>query len=184
MSDSQGRSDRIRALGEGILRSPMRLRVVIGGLMFGSWFLAVYQPAVDQIERAKRRLDTETKRSMLADEIAGLREQTERFMKRVPPKADQNEVVQHLLEGIRSRPVKLVNLEPKGTVELGPFKLLQVGVSLEGDYAGLEQLLRWIETEPRMFRVEQIRMEPEREKATADGGAQYTLELLVLSVLG
>ena len=124
--------------------------------LLGAWYVALYQPAIARITTMTRRLGAERRRLELAVQIEDLRLLTRRFQERLPRSPDQNEVVQYLVGGIRQRPIKLVSLVPKDTSELGPYKRVQVVVSVEGSYASLEALVRRIETDPHLFRIEQI----------------------------
>ena len=108
---------------------------------------------------------------------------TEQFQARLPHTADQNEVVQYLVGGIHHT-IKLVTLEPKATTELGPYKLIQIFVSVEGSYASLEALVRWIETDTHLFRIELIEIEPARESSSPGQANVYSLALSVLGVVG
>jgi hypothetical protein len=177
-------SSRLKKSLEGILRSPLRLRVAVGVLLVGTWYFASYQPLVEQIATRSRRLANERKRLDLAVEIERLRHLTRQFQARLPRTADQNEVVQYLVGGIRQRPIKLLTLEPKTTTELGPYRLIQVFVCVEGSYASLEALVRWIETDPHLFRIELIEIEPSKEQSGHGQSRAYSLALNVLGVVG
>src|SRR5262245_44707793 len=137
MSGAARANTRLQRTLEGVLRSPLRLRAVVGATLLGGWYLALFQPTVAQLAATTRRLGTERQRLELALQIEDLRLLTRRFQERLPATPDQNEVIQYLVGGIRQRPIKLVALVPKAASELGPYKLIQVVVSAEGSYASL-----------------------------------------------
>jgi type II secretory pathway component PulM len=184
MSEPTSSVSRLKGALEGILRSPLRLRVVVGVTLLGAWYVALYQPAIARITTVTRRLGAERRRLELAVQIEDLRLLTRRFQGRLPRSPDQNEVVQYLVGGIRQRPIKLVSLVPRDTSELGPFKLVQVVVSVEGSYASLEALVRWIETDPHLFRIEQIDIQRARAQARPGQAGVYVLELTVVGIYG
>jgi type II secretory pathway component PulM len=167
---------------EGILRSPTRLRAVITVFLVGGWYFAIYQPAVTRIEEKQRLLDGERKRLALATNIDDLRIENERFRSRFPKQSDQNAAVQYLIEGVRALPLKLTSLDHKMPKDVGPFKTMFVTLSVQGDYPTLEKLLRWIEVNPRMYRIDQLRLDPPRY-GVSDQNA-YSMQVVVMEVLG
>jgi type II secretory pathway component PulM len=171
-----------RAQLEALLGSPMRLRAVMTLVLVGAWYFAVYQPAVGHIEQKQQTLAMERKRLQLAETIEHLRSENKRFRDRFPKQRDQNAAIQDLLEGIRPFPLKLTNLDPKPPKDVGPFKSMLLDVGVEGDYLTLEKLLRWLETNPRLYRVDQIRIDPAR---VGNGGRlNYRMQLVLMGVLG
>jgi type II secretory pathway component PulM len=167
---------------EGILRSPTRLRAVITIFLVGLWYFAIYQPAVTQIDEKQRQLDGERKRLLLASNIEDLRNENDRFRRRFPTQTDQNAAVQYLIEGVRAFPLKLTNLDHKMPKDVGPFKTMFVTLGVEGEYPTLEKLVRWVETNPRMYRIDQIMLDPPRFGVTAQNS--YKLQLVIMGVLG
>jgi type II secretory pathway component PulM len=185
MSGGEQRFRRVRALWEGVIQNPLRFRAALGASFFLAWYFALYQPAVTAIQETRATLDAQRKQLDTAVQIDRLRGQVARFRKGQPERTDQNELVQYLVAGVRQRPVKLVNLEPRGTIELGPYRIQQVSIVIEGDYASLVALLHWIESDSRLFRIESLRMEVERTKAKARDGVSLPckLDLGILGIL-
>ena len=103
--------------------------------------------------RAKKHLE-------LARDIELLRDQVKQFKRRLPEDTDSNEWVEYVLTGLRTIRLKLVALDPKATVQHGPFHLVVLRIELEGGFHDLDRLLGWIESNERLFRVESIRIEP------------------------
>jgi hypothetical protein len=177
------------ALGR-LSQNPTQLRVVLALVLAGAWWGAVYRPLSERIASTQARLDNERQRLYLAETIEGLRAETQRFQERLPPRPDPNEAIQYLLDGVKALPVRLVSLTPAAGREMGPYKLVVVKLSAEGTYANLDRLLRWIETDRRLFRVEEIHLGPVEQKTSSGGGAgavgepQYGLNLTILGVTG
>ena len=174
-----------RALYEGVIQNPLRFRAVLGVGLLAGWYFALYQPAVTAIDSTRSALDAERKHLDTAIQISRLREQIERFRQGQPERSDQNELVQYLVAGVRQRPVKLVNLEPRGTIDLGPYRLQQVTIVIEGDYASLIALLHWIESDSRLFRIDRIHIEVEKARGNArdDVSRPCKLDLGILGIL-
>lgn len=187
MSQSTTPIARLKVTFENILRSPFQLRAVVGVVLLGTWYFGLYQPMVTQTLTMTQVLKTERKRLELATTIEDLRLLTRRFQEKVNQSSDQNEVVQYLMGGIRQRPIKLVSLVPKSTSELGVYKLVQVAISVEGSYTNMEALMRWIEADPHLFRIEQFEFELARTQSVAepqDEDGLYSLSLIVVGIFG
>ncbi len=179
----QSAASKSRQQLEGILRSPTRLRAVITIFLVGAWYFGVYQPAVTRIEAKQRQLDGERKRLLLASNIEDLRNENNRFRSRFAKQNDQNAAVQYLIKGVRAFPLKLTNLDHKMPKDVGPFKTIFVTLGVEGEYPTLEKLMRWIETNPRMYRIDQIRIDPLRFGCKNNQNI-YKMQLVIMGVLG
>jgi Tfp pilus assembly protein PilO len=171
----------LRARLDSLVGNPVQFRAVLATVLTGAWFFAYYQPTVGRIDELRRRVETERKRLALAEQTEDLREQTGRFLGRIPKAVDPDEAVQYLLEGVRSHPLKLTSLEPKPSEEVGPYKALVAALSVEGEYNDLERLLRWVETDKaRLFRVDSVRLD--RIKQTGGEARRYQMQLVVTGV--
>jgi type II secretory pathway component PulM len=185
MSSNDASANRSKVLLEGVVQNPLRFRVALGIGLVVVWFFVFYQPAVSRIELTRDALTAERKQLDTALQIDLLRRQVAAFQSSQPSRTDQNEMVQYLVAAIRQRPVKLVNLEPRGTIELGPYRVQQITIVIEGDYASLVALLHWIESDPRLFRIERLRLEAERVKSDSSNPAlrPCKLDIGVLGIL-
>ncbi|SIO12658.1 hypothetical protein SAMN05444166_2593 [Singulisphaera sp. GP187] len=184
MSQRTPPSSRYKVWFESILRSPFKLRAVVGATLLGTWYFVLYQPIVAQISTMTQRLNTDRKRLELATTIEDLQLLTRRFQEKVTQSSDQNEVVQYLMGGIRQRPIKLVSLVPMSTSELGDYRLVQVSISVEGSYTNMEALMRWIEADPHLFRIEQFQFGLARTQSTSKPDGLYSLNLTVVGIFG
>ena len=184
MSQRNPLISRFKVSFESILRSPFKLRALVGVTLLGTWYFVLYQPIVAQTSTMTQQLGTERKRLELATTIEDLQLLTRRFQEKVTQSSDQNEVVQYLMGGIRQRPIKLVSLVPKSTSELGDYKLVQVAISVEGSYTNMEALLRWIEADPHLFRIEQFGFELARTQSKSEPDGLYSLNLTVVGIFG
>jgi type II secretory pathway component PulM len=164
------------------LRHPVRLRVVIAGAMGALWYFAAYEPMNERVLQARTELDAGRRRLEVAEDVEALRAQVARFETRLPKGADANEVVHYLLDGLRKQPVKLENLEPRGTGELGPYRTVAVGITASGSYAEIDRMLRWLESDPRLFRVETLNISALNPEKQADPPI-YKIALGVLGVI-
>lgn len=160
------------------LQHPTRLRVVLTCIVLLTGYAGVYLPLTGELDDTRRKLAAEQKRLDLGREVERLRDQCRVFKGRLPAKADSNEWVQYVIAGIRRFPLKLVLLDPEPPREVGPYKVIVLRVELEGGFADLHAFVRWLETNERLFRVDAVRLEPQRS------GEGLGMQLTVLGVMG
>ena len=158
------------------LNDPVQLRMIIFGGVFLVGYCGIYLPLGDSIVEASGKLKKTRKHQTLVHEVENLRIQYQRIAERVPPKTDNNEWAQYVLEGVRQFPLKLVALDSDDSERVGRFSAVVLKVQLEGSFAELDRFLHWLEVNDRIFRVDSIKLAPVR---TAAG----TL-LMQLTVLG
>lgn len=161
------------------LHHPLQLRAFVTATVFLVGYAAVYLPLDSQIVETSRQLSKEKLRLQLARDIEQLRAQQKRFQQRVSQQRDQNEWVEYLLGAIRPLPLKLVTLEAKTPQEIGPFKVVVLNCDLEGAFHDMEQLLRWIEYNDRLFRIDSVKISPHRSN-----NGTLVMQLVILGVMG
>jgi Type II secretion system (T2SS), protein M subtype b len=161
------------------LRDPLQLRLFLGCGMLGSWCLVVYSPLSDGIEEAKRERTLAVAHLTMARDIEALRVQDAKYKPRLPTGTDPNEWVEYLLGGVRKSPIRLLKLEPQSLRKHGPYDVVVVRIEAQGSFADLTALLAWIETNPRLLRVDSLILQP-----TRGVGRDLVLNLTVLGVMG
>ena len=92
----------------------------------------------------------------LADSLEQLQAQCSSFAKRLPQQADSKEWMQYMHEGIRGFPLKLSKLDCLTPKQIGPYQAVVLTIELEGSFFDLDQFLRWLESNPRLLRVDDI----------------------------
>ncbi len=161
------------------LQNPVKLRALTTSFVLVVGYAAVYMPLSDQIEATSRSLAAETKRLDAAREIESLRAQYQKFSDRLPEKSDPNEWVEYVLGGVRRFPLKLVQWDTEPLREVGPYKAVALRLEMEGAFPDMNGLLSWLETNDRLFRIEQVRIQPHRS-----GNGTMVMQLTVLGVMG
>ena len=142
-------------------------------------YAGIYYPLDSSIAETNAKLAKEQRRLDLARDLEHLREQFRNIKTRLPPKADSNEWVQYLLEGIRGFPVNLVALNAEPSKDVGPYKAVVLRIELEGPFRNVNALLRWLETNERLCRVDVIRIVPHQKDHRL-----VKMQLTVLGVMG
>jgi Tfp pilus assembly protein PilO len=160
------------------LKDPLQLRFILAVAIAVPWYFLVY-PAIsggtEEIEKA--RVNSEAHLA-LAREIVSLRAEVAKFRPRLPTHTDPNEWVEYLLSGVRLYELRLVKLEPREMKKQGPFDVMVLTIDIQGRYSDLEALLVWVESNPRLFRVDTIDIGPTL------GASTMTLKMTILGVMG
>ena len=161
-----------------VLHNPIQLRVLLVITIFGGWYTLSAATLTVDIDRVTRQSEREQKRLELAKEVERLRAQLARFQHRLPEKVDVNELPQYLLNGIRGFPLRPITCEPDTTKDVGPYKARSVTMTIQGPFPAIEKFLRWVESNPRLLRVDKLQLSPIRE------GTLMNASLTVLGITG
>ena len=138
------------------LRGRSRMAVAAIGGVFLIGFMGVSRPLSARIDGAKDRLTKAEARMQLAGEVSGLRKQAALYQKKLPRGIDTNDWTNYLLTGIRGERVKLIRMDPKDVVTLGPCKVLSWQIDLEGDLESLGRVVEWLENGKRLVRIDRL----------------------------
>jgi Tfp pilus assembly protein PilO len=160
------------------LHDPLQVRICVVGVALLAGYGAVYLPLRARIDATARKLSEDQKLAALVDSAEQLRAQCGSFAKRLPPQADSKEWMQYVHEGVRQFPLKLCKLESSDPKSVGPCKAVVLQVEVEGPFADLDGFLRWLESNPRLFRADEISIGPAKAKQ------QNGTMLMKLTVLG
>jgi hypothetical protein len=174
---------RLGTLGANLknrLRDPLQLRVALVVSSLTLWYVAAYMPISGRMDATLTDLTKSEKHLGLVRDIEALRAQAAKFRDRIPSKTDPNEWVEYMLGGIRGYPpLKLLKLESQGMKKHGPFDVMILRIEIQGEFADLDGLLGWIETNTRLFRIDSVTLKP----AMGNVGG-LVLQLTVLGVMG
>ncbi len=153
------------------LRSPTRLAVLtLGGLLaFG--ILGVYMPLTGRIAEASGRLEQARQRQQLAEDVAHLRKMASLYQGRIPHGIDLSEWTEYLHEGVRKAGVRLLKVEPKKEIRMGPAKALGWRLETEGDFFAMARYVQWLESGPRIIRIDEMAFE--------NSGGRLTMVLVI-----
>jgi hypothetical protein len=141
------------------LRGRSRMAVATIGAIFAAGFFFASRPLGERIDHATDRLAKAEARMELAGNVGDLRRQAALFTKRLPQSIDLNDWTNYLLNGIRAQRVRLSRMDPKETLTLGPCKVLSWQIELEGDFESLSRVVEWLESGPRLVRIDRLIMQ-------------------------
>lgn len=148
------------------LRDPFRFRIFVAMIALAIAYFGVFQQLSGRITLAKRQLKKESEREALANEVDLLRAQKEFFGSRLKQDTDANEWIQYVLAGVRNLPVELINLDSEDERKVGSYACVAMRLSVSGEMKHLSELLRWLETNERIFRIDVLTIEPARNTET------------------
>jgi hypothetical protein len=115
-------------------RHPLKLRFIICLTMIASWFFFFFMPLTEETEMTSARL--------------------------IPAGANLSELMRQIIDHLRTSPLKLLDLKPGTTKELGPYEAIGLQLALEGGFTELDAFLGWIEIDARHVRVDSIKIDP------------------------
>jgi Tfp pilus assembly protein PilO len=161
------------------LHNPTQLRLFLTAAVLAVAYGAVYVPLHNRIAATTRSLLDAQKRLSLAAEVEQLRKQFQQVEERLPKQADSNELVQYVLDGVRQFPLKLDSYAPGAPGTIGPYKVVTLKIRLSGAFADIDRFLEWLESNRRLFRIDDIKI-----KGQPESGDDLALEIMVLGLIG
>ncbi len=185
MIDSQ-QTQQLQSLVRETLHHPARFRMAIVLVILLAWYLAVFMPLKGRIAKASASRDASRARLELAQSVELLRFESECLAKCIPEGSGRNAWVQYLMDGVRATPLRLISLSPQTRLDVGPYSAEVFQIVVEGRFADLEIFLRWLESAPRLLRVNIMRIAPSDQASSARNGGVVTqqMTLVVMGVVG
>lgn len=160
------------------MRDPIQLRLGLGAILVGAWYLAIYAPMSERIDAASRDREQLEAHLATAKAIVALRAEADKFRGHLPDRKDPNGWIESILQGVRRFPVKVRKFEPLPPRKHGPHDALSAKLELVGTTPALDGLLGWIEANPRLLRVDSIVLEPDQ------GEKALVLRITVVGIVG
>jgi hypothetical protein len=166
------------------LRDPNQLRVIVTALVLLAAYTCVYAPLSGKIAETTAEIDRQKNLCQLASDVEHLRAQYRGFIERLPrpgvpgAPSDSKEWVQYLLAGLRGFPLRLTVLDCDPVREVGPYKAAVLRVELEGDFFDVDAFLRWLESNPRLLRIDSLSI-----SAPQGRGSVLSVRLTVLGMM-
>ena len=156
----QSRKTSPKELVLGQLRHPLKLRFILCLTTITGWYFFFFMPLTEQTQMTSARIGRERKRIATAREIEQLKKDLAPYQGLIPAGANQSELMRQVIDHLRSSPLKLLDLKPGTTKELGPYEAIGLQLALEGEFTELDSFLGWIETGAHHVRVDAIKIDP------------------------
>jgi len=152
------------------MNDPAQVKVVVGwallvviGLASMTWI----QPKLlgqerEECDALKQRLaraeDGAAEIRALVEELARIRKSTA-SLKRVPRESQFAVLIQDLNEKLSSLGIEQREITNGGSIDLGPAKTIPMRILIQSDFLGAFETIEWIESLPRLIRVQRVVME-------------------------
>jgi hypothetical protein len=159
----------------GQLRHPLKLRLVLFAAVMGGWYALFFGPLSARMAVTTSAVDAERKRVATAREVAKKKKALAPYRGRVLATADVNTLIRQVIERLRPSPLKLVDLKPEKSRDLGPYETVGLRLTLEGRFADIDQFLGWVESNPMLLRNDSIKLDPAHQEP-----GRLTAQLVVL----
>jgi Tfp pilus assembly protein PilO len=163
------------------LHNPTELRIFLLMLVLGIGYGAIYLPLDKTIAGTTKKLAEAQKRLKLAEEVENLHTQYSQIASRIPKNPDASEWMQFVLNGLRQSPLKLEAFNPDAPKAMGAYQVLGIKIRVSGSFADLDAFLHWLESNPRLFRVDNVRLTAGDVRGEDDA---IRMELSILGVMG
>lgn len=172
------------------LHDPLQLRIFLVALLLLIGYFGVYTPLTAKIEENAGKLAHQQKLADLATSLEQLQASCNSFAKRIPAQTDSKEWLQYMHEGIRHLPIKLTKLDCLTPRRVGPYQAVVLSMSVEGTFFDLDRFLRWLESNPRLLRIDTITIGLAKEEnrgplsTSSPDRDELTMQLMVLGMGG
>jgi Tfp pilus assembly protein PilO len=162
------------------LHNPTQLRVCVIAAVLLAGYYAAFVPLDARIDATTKKLARETKLIKLAANLERLQKQYAAVEPRVPRQVDTKQWVQYVLDGIRRLPLKMNKLDCRPPKQLGPLTVFTFQIDLEGTFYDLDKFLRWVESDQRLLRVDDVLISP----IQSSKGPMASMRLTLLGLSG
>ena len=159
MNEKKAKTDYKQVILDQI-RQPLKLRLLLCSAIITGWYVLFFSPLSEETTATTARIVSERKRVATARQIEQLKKAMVPYKGRVLAGADLNELMQHLIAHMRSSPLKLLDLKPEKSKDLGPYETLGLKLALEGRFTEIDEFLKWVETDQRLLRIDSIKLDP------------------------
>jgi hypothetical protein len=159
------------------LSHPLKLRLALCAAAIGLWQVLFVGPVQENAAATTTRIGAERKRAATAREIERLKNALNPHRELIGAGEDEQTLMRHVIDRIRSSPLRLIDLKPERPKNVGPFVAIGLNLSFEGRYVDIDQFLGWAEADSRLMRVDSLKLSPN----TRDPGRlQANLVLMAL----
>ncbi len=142
------------------IRQPLKLRLLLCSAIITGWYVLFFSPLSEETAATTAKIVSERKRVAASREIEQLKKAMAPYKGRVLAGGDLNELMQHVIAHMRSSPLKLLDLKPEKSKDLGPYETLGLKLTLDGRFAEIDEFLKWVENDKRLLRIESIKLDP------------------------
>lgn len=170
------------------MHDPVKLRWMVTGVLCAFAGLIIYLPLASRADDIERNYLHEKKRLALVKDIDRLREDYKAIKSRMPAKSDASEWAAYITKSLsdekestflkeRKGPFHFVKIENQSTKTMAPYRLVSMSVIVEGCYEEFDRFLRWLDSNERLLRVDNMKME------IGDRGDSLIMRVVIVGLL-
>jgi Tfp pilus assembly protein PilO len=141
------------------LSNPVKLRLTTVFLLVALAIGMIYMPLSNRLQEARKQLANERERNKKITDINKLRKCMNMYRNRIGEHSDTNEWVQYILDGLQNYKVRLRTMESHEPRRVGPYNAVSLSMEIEGTYAELKAIIRWLDMTKRILRIDSMRFE-------------------------
>jgi Tfp pilus assembly protein PilO len=155
-AESEERRSGLKGIIIEQLHDPIKLRIVVVAVVLLAGYIGVYSPLSEKIHDKTKRIKRDTELLELAERVEGLQKQYSVVADRIPLQTDSKDWLQFMIEEMRGFSLRMSTLNCPDPVQIGPYKVFTIKMDLEGSFVELDRFLRWVETNKRILRIDEI----------------------------
>jgi Tfp pilus assembly protein PilO len=163
-----------RSVGK-MLRDPGQLRLTVVGVIGLGAFFGLCRPESERLAEARALAEKLEATAADAEELRGVVKQGESYLPRVPKGEDTAAWQSYVNTQVEAAGVTLRKVEPRKTLSSGPFRVVVLEVTVDGNYTQLVDFFDRLERGERIVRLDRISF----EKRAAAIGLRFQLLGLV-----
>lgn len=141
------------------LHDPGQLRLIVSCAIGLLGLFAMVRPEADRLEAARAEAEKLEATAEDADELKGLVQQSDSYVGRLPKVEDIGGWQDYITSHLEAAGVTMRKIEPRKSLQSGPFRVIVFEVTVEGMYPQLVDLLDRIERGERVARLDRVSFE-------------------------
>lgn len=142
-----------------ILQDPERLRLAVVGLVTAAGVFVLGRPEAARLAAAKEKAAKLEATAEAAEELHRLVRGSGAYLSRVPKDVDIASWQDYLAQRIEASKVTMRKIEPRKTLQTGPFRVVIIEVTVDGTFPQIVDFMDRIERGERIARLDRISFE-------------------------
>jgi Tfp pilus assembly protein PilO len=157
-----------KAKGRQIAADPLRLRMYVCGAMLAFGALCIERPVAQHLASARKEEAEAAVRADTADDVRFLEKQMKTYEPHLATSADLVEWGDYILGKLEKSGATLQSIEPKKTLAVGPFKVVDIDLTAKGSYEELVDFVDRLERGERIVRLDRVFIQRQRSTVSLE----------------
>jgi Tfp pilus assembly protein PilO len=138
----------------------VKLRMILVLAILAGWYILYFGPLSERMAATVSRTTRERRSGATAREIEQLKKALAPARMLMLTGADVHELMRHVIDRLRSSPLKLIDLKPEKPRDQSPYEAIGLQLKLEGCFTDIDKFLAWVETDHRLLRIDSNKLDP------------------------